>query len=222
MNRHPSVQSTRLRLEAIEDDVICLGGGEYRAVLEIGSVNFGLQGERQQEATVASYAAFLNSLTFPVQILVRVLPIDLERYLGELERRAGHELPEHLADLARDHAAFLRRLARNRTLLERRFYLVVPAGREAVGPRRGWPLGRRAAAPDPTAARRQLTVRCEEIARQLARCELSARRLRSVELAQLYHACWCPELARTQRLRRELAEYTALVVQADGAQEREA
>jgi hypothetical protein len=220
MNRHPSVQSTRLRLEAIEDDVVCLGGGEYRAVLEVGSVSFGLQGERQQEATLASYAAFLNSLAFPVQILVRVLPINLERYLTDLERRAAHELPEQLADLARDHAAFLRRLARNRTLLERRFYLIVPAGREAVGHRRGWPLVRRAAAPDPNAARRQLTVRCEEIARQLARCELSTRRLRSVELAQLYYACWCPELARTQRLHRELTEYTALVVQADGAKER--
>ncbi|HZR97751.1 MAG TPA: hypothetical protein VFE37_03535 [Chloroflexota bacterium] len=220
MSRHPSVQSTRLRLEAIDDDVVCLTGGEYRAVLEVGSVNFGLQGERQQEVLVASYAAFLNSLTFPVQVLVRVLPLDLDRYLGDLERRARDALPEPMAELARDHAAFLRRLARNRTLLERRFYLVVPAGRDATGPDRGWRLLRRAPALDLAAARRQLTVRCEEIARQLGRCELSVRRLRSVELAQLYHACWCPELARVQRLRRDLAEYTALVVRADNSNER--
>jgi hypothetical protein len=44
----------------------------------------------------------------------------------------------------------------------------------------------------------------------------------SVELAQLYHACWCPELARAQRVRRALAEYTALVVQADDATKRRA
>jgi hypothetical protein len=220
MSRHPSVQSTRQRLEAIDDDVVCVAGGEYRAVLEVGSVNLGLQGERQQEVLVASYAAFLNSLTFPVQVLVRVLPLDLDRYLGDLERRARDELPEPMAELARDHAAFLRRLARNRTLLERRFYLVVPAGRDATGPDRGWRLLRRTQELDLTAARRQLTVRCEEIARQLGRCELSARRLRSVELAQLYHACWCPELARVQRLRRDLADYTALVVRASDASER--
>ena len=59
-----------------------------------------------------------------------------------------------------------------------------------------------------------------EIARQLARCELTVRRLRSVELASLYHACWCPELARVQRLRRELAEFTTLIVQADDRTER--
>src|SRR4051812_49794492 len=111
MSRHPSVQTTRLGLQAIEDDVVCLVGGAYRAVLEAGSVHFGLPDERQQEATVASYAACLNSLSFPVQLLIRVLPIDLERYLGALERRAASELPDHLADLARDHAAFLRRLA---------------------------------------------------------------------------------------------------------------
>jgi len=220
MSRHPSVQSSRLDLEAIEDDVVYIAGGDYRAVLEVGSVNFGLQGERQQEVLVASYAAFLNSLAFPVQVLVRVLPLDLDRYLGELERRARDELPEPMAELARDHAAFLRRLARNRTLLERRFYLVVPAGRDATGPDRGWRLIRRARAVDLAAARRQLTVRCEEIARQLGRCELSVRRLHSIELAQLYHACWCPELARVQRLGRELTDYTALVVRASSAGER--
>ena len=222
MSRPASVQRSRISLEAIEDDVVRLAGGEYRAVLEVGSVNFGLQGEGQQETILASYAAFLNSLTFPVQILVRVLPIEIERYLADLERRARTELPEPLAELARDHVAFLRRLARNRTLLERRFYLVVPADGEAEGGRRGWPFRRRSRGGSLAQARRQLTVRCEEVARQLARCGLTARRLGSIELAQLYQACWCPELARVQRLRRELGEYTALVVRAstEDAEER--
>ena len=46
----------------------------------------------------------------------------------------------------------------------------------------------------------------------LAGCGLTARRLSGPEIAQLFHACWCPELARVQRLRRALDEYTALVV----------
>jgi hypothetical protein len=220
MSRPASVQRTRIGLEAIADDVVRLAGGEYRAVLEVGSLSFGLQDEGQQEAILASYAAFLNSLTFPVQILVRVLPLEIERYLADLERRAHHELPEPLAELARDHVAFLRRLARNRTLLQRRFYLVVPAEGEGPG-RRGWPFRRRPSGADLAEARRQLTVRCDEVVRQLGRCGLSARRLGSVELAQLYQACWCPELARVQRLRRALGDYTALVVRA-GAGERRA
>jgi len=212
MSRLASVQTAHFSLEAIEDGVVRLAGGQYRAVIEVGSVNFGLQGEAEQEATVASFAAFLNSLSFPVQILVRALPIDVDGYLGELERRALG-LSEPLADLARDHVAYLRRLARSRTLLERRFYLVVPAQAEVPRARYRSPFGRKAPAAEPDAARKQLTFRCEEVERQLARCGLVARRLATVDLAQLFHSCWCPELARTQRVRRELADCTAMVVQ---------
>ncbi len=221
MGRLVSVQSAHLGLESIEDDVLCLSGDQYRAVLEVGSVNFALQGEVEQEATVAGFAAFLNGLSFPVQILMRAIPIDLQAYLVELERRAI-QLPENLADLARDHAAFLRRLAKARTLLERRFYLVIPAeeGSERAAHLLGWPFGRKTPDLDAAAAAKQLTFRCEEIARQLGRCGITARRLSSVELAQLLYGCWCPELARVQRVRRGLAEYTLPVIRGLGTEGR--
>lgn len=216
MSRIASIQSARLGLEAIEEDVVRLPGGQYRAVVDVGSVDFALKGEVEQEALIVGYARFLNGLTYPVQILVRALPIDVEGYLGELEQRARQSLPEHLAALARDHVAFVRRLARGRSLLERRFYLVIPADGEARPVRGFWPFRRRRdSALDLADARRQLTFRCEEIAAQLGRCGLKTRRLTSLELAQLYYACWCPELTRVQRLQRDLADYTALVVQDD-------
>lgn len=218
MKHRATVQSTQLGLEAIEEDVVQLPGGQYRAVLEVGSVDFALKGEVEQEALITGYARFLNGLTYPIQIAVRALPIDVERYLDDLEQRARRELPEPLAELARDHVAFVRRLARSRSLLERRFYVVVPADGAEQPARRGWPFARRHdLARDLAEARRQLTHRCDQIATQLDACGLKARRLTSRELAQLYYASWCPELARVQRLQRDLADYTALVVQAGRA-----
>lgn len=210
MKRRASVQGVHGFLTAIEDGVVRLSDGQDRAMLEVGSVNFALRGEVEREAIVAGFAAFLNGLTFPIQIVVRVLAVDVARYLDDLEGRAG-QLPECLAELARDHAAFVRRLSRNRTLLERRFYLVVPAPVETPGQR--WPFGRSRRAADPANIRRHLTARCDEVQRQLGRCGLAARRLGTLELAQLYYAWWCPELARLQRLQRGLADYTTLVVQ---------
>ena len=210
MSTTASVQTAHIGLEALADDVVCLTGARYRAVLEVGSVNFGLLGDIEQEATVASFAAFLNSLPGPVQILVRALPIDVDGYLEDLERRALH-LPETLADLARDHVAYLRRLARSRTLLQRQFYLVVPASEETVRSR-GWPFRRKAPRSADVDVCKQLTFRCEELERELGRCGLVVRRLTSIELAQLFYGCWCPELARVQRIRREFSEYAALVV----------
>ena len=218
MSTTASVQTAHIGLEALADNIVCLTGGHYRAVLEVGSVNFGLLGEVEQEATVASFAAFLNSLPGPVQVLVRALPIDVDGYLEDLERRALH-LPEALADLARDHVAYLRRLARSRTLLQRQFYLVVPGSEETVRSS-AWPFGRKAPRSAGADVCKQLTFRCEELERELGRCGLVVRRLTTVELAQLFYGCWCPELARVQRIRRELSEYTTLVARAGSEKER--
>src|SRR5262245_16550131 len=142
MSRVRSVQRAHLGIDAIADGVLTLAGGQQRAVLEVGSVNFGLKGETDQEAIVASYGAFLNSLSYPVQILVRVVAVDVEAYVADLERRLPHVGSDRLAELGRDHIAFLRRLAHRRTLLERRFYVVVPGPGPSRRARRLWLFGR--------------------------------------------------------------------------------
>jgi hypothetical protein len=215
--KHASVQTTRLDIEAIQMDVVQLAGGEYRAVLEVTGTARPFEDEARLEAVLAGFAAFLNGLSYPLQILVRASPVDLSRYLSALEERGRQVLDGHLAELAHDHAAFVQGLARQRTLLERRFYVVVPA---ESGSATGWAarFGRGSqrtdAEPRREAARRQLTFRCEDVARQLARCGLTARRLGDLELAQLYLACWSPERARAQRFRQQLDDYTTLAVRA--------
>jgi hypothetical protein len=62
---------------------------------------------------------------------------------------------------------------------------------------------------------RLLTDRCEVIGRQLGRAGLRATRLDDLGLARLYHTSWAPEVARAQRLQRELADYSAFVVAAE-------
>jgi hypothetical protein len=123
-------------VDAIEAGVVRLAAApvrEYRAVLEVGAP--GAAAPDDEGAALAAYAAFLNALTFPVQILVRALPYDLDAYVDRWARRAaGYAGDGVLAELAADHVAFLRRLARGRSLLERRFFVVVPAESAPEGP----------------------------------------------------------------------------------------
>jgi hypothetical protein len=220
----------RVDLTAIKDSVACFGSGrqaEYCAVLEVAGSQQSLAkvDEAKQEELLAGYAQFLNSLTFVFQLVVQVHPVDLAWYVARVEERARFLSPSLVA-IARDHAAFVQGLTRQRTLLERRTYVVVPwsaatelgsARNPALRWRLPWRSSGRVTIDDEHAFRleaisRQLTDRCDAIGRQLSRAGLRTARLDDVGLAQLYHSSWAPEIARSQRLRRELTDYTALVV----------
>lgn len=180
-----------LPLDDIVDGVICLRGRDYRAVLEAGSVNFALKSENEQEAIMAGYRAFLNSLSYPIQVVARILPTDVEGYLAGLRERLGGRGGETLHRLALDHETFVRRLARERTLLERRFFVVVPAGLEGTFERKAmrwpWQVASGNARHTLEAATRQLNFRCYELIQAMASFGVTTRRLGSRELVSLWN-----------------------------------
>ena len=223
-----SVQ-VRLDVTAIQNGVVRFGStgqAEYCAVMEVAGSQESLAkvDDAKQEELLAAYSQFLNSVTFAFQLVVQVHPVDLSWYVTRVEERA-RALSPALVAIARDHAAYVQSLTRQRTLLERRIYIVVPwtsAVEGAAGPS-GLRLtrllpGRRGRVSmtdrqlDAQRIQRLLADRCEVIGRQLGRAGLRATRLDDLGLARLYHTSWAPEVARAQRLQRELADYSALVV----------
>ena len=171
--------------------------------------------EATQEELLAGRAQFLNAQTTPFQVLVRAEPIDFEGHLRRVQARIAL-LPAPLGTIALDYLGFLPVLARQRTLLERHCYVVLPDQRAAlpaaaVSRRLQHLLGRGRHAElssDPEAVSapvaRRLQARAKLVARQLGRSGLRTRRLDSQQIAELLHRCWSPGLARVQRLREEL------------------
>ena len=225
-----SVQA-RLDLTAIRAGVACFGSGdqaEYCAVMEVAGSQESLAkvDDAKQEELLAAYAQFLNSLTFPFQIVVQVHPVDLAWYVARVEERARVAVSGPGRDCPRPRRVCPEPDA-TANLLERRIYIVVPWSSSAEDRRATRPsllavtVATTSASPRPTTSctsesvQRLLADRCEVISRQLGRAGLRATRLDDLGLAQLYHVAWAPEVARTQRLRRELADYTALVVGAE-------
>jgi len=205
---------------------------QYRAVLQVNSVNFALASATEQEAYLAGYAAFLNGLGYPIQTLARVLPLDLTAYLNRLcaDHRSTESCdppsPAIFARLAAEHESFVRRLATEHTLLERRFYLIVPAEaptdtasgrtggatgtgggaalqaaleRLVPGMRRARERSGRQQRFDASAQR--LHLRVEDIIRQLTRVGIEARRLRGQELVDLYADCLIAATTRQPTVR---------------------
>lgn len=126
------------------------GGVEGAGVLDLGSdgaavvcaattVNLGLRTPAEQDALVAGYGAWLNSLTGPVQVLVRADRIDLEPLVAQLEAGAADLADPALEAAALAHAEFLADLAAGRDLLRRQVLLVL---REPLPPGSGGLAGR--------------------------------------------------------------------------------
>ena len=55
----------------ITNNLLILNDGSMSKVVQVGTINFGLLSEEEQNAAIYAYAGILNSLNFPIQIVIR-------------------------------------------------------------------------------------------------------------------------------------------------------
>ncbi len=101
------------------DGVIDLGADGLAMICRASSVSFSLRTPVEQEALVAGFGRYLNSLGEPAQVVIRAEPIDLGPVIAELERGAPALPHPGLEEAARAHARFLAELGRTRCLRTR-------------------------------------------------------------------------------------------------------
>lgn len=147
--------------------VIDLGASGHAAVAACGTVNFALRTDTEQDALVASFGQLLNSITGPIQLLVRTHRVDLTDGVARL-REAAPSLPHPaLEHAATEHADFLAELSARRDVLHRQVLLT------AREPAPGRARRRRPVAD--AAAGSRLGRRLEEAGRSLAGAQIPVR-----------------------------------------------
>ncbi len=125
-----------------EQGVVDLGADGAAVVCRASSLTFGLRTHGEQEALVAAFARFLDSLTAPAQITVRAGLADLDRMAADIEGSAPTLPHPELERAALEHARFLRRLGAGRDVLRRSVLVTL---RQARGSDATTTLHRRAA-----------------------------------------------------------------------------
>src|SRR5216110_2877172 len=192
-----SVQRTFLSIRKVGDSgMACYVGNQsgsrlYRTALEVTGVNFALLSEPEQQAMFEGYQRHLAGVAFSTQLLVRVSRLDLNTYLHSLAC-ARDVAEETWAKLALDHSAFVERLNQNKMLLERRFYVIIPANNLAIQ-RPFLPRLRKAKEHQEEQtweeAEQQLQLRCELVAAALEQLGLHVRQLGSDDFIRLLDDC---------------------------------
>lgn len=120
-----STQST-LKFKRIEDGILEMEDGGLRTALIVSSTNFALKSVEEQEAQVASYASFLNTLGFPIQIVVQSRILDLSDYIKKIEAAATNQANPLLRQQTISYIAFIQELISGGNIMNKNFYVIVP------------------------------------------------------------------------------------------------
>jgi len=115
-----------LEIKEIKEDMIILKNGGVRAVLMTSSVNFVLKSKEEQEALVFRYQEFLNSLDFPIQIVIASRKFRIDDYLQFLEEQIPQQKSELLQIQTNDYIEFVKGLTEITNIMTESFYVVVP------------------------------------------------------------------------------------------------
>jgi hypothetical protein len=84
-----------------------------------------LLSKRDQDTKIYAYAAFLNSLTFPVQILIRNKRVDVSSYIKLLEDQEQKTTNQLLSRQIHLYKEFIHEMVKINVVLNKSFYIVL-------------------------------------------------------------------------------------------------
>lgn len=172
------------------DNVVVLEGGNACMIIEITASNFALLSKREQDTRIFSYAALLNSLSFPIQILIRNKRMDITSYIKELDGIIKNTKNPQLATYIQYYRTFVHEMVTVNVVLNKAFYIVVPfSSLEAGvgGVTQTVQKGQSHTEALAQTAKKTLQTKADSLLGQLQKFAMSARILEREDLIKLFY-----------------------------------
>ena len=210
-------QSSQLYLKVAEirDDTAILKNGGLRAVLKSSSINLNLKSEEEQNAVIYSYQNFLNSLEFPIQIVVRSKKLDLDTYIEKLKKTGIKQTNPLLQKQTFEYIEYISRLVEYADIMEKEFYVIIPQdpfGKEKKSIIRSFLEN---IFPQDSVSKikqrhkqfaelkKRLDSRVNTVRAGLESCNLRVQELNTQELIELFYETYNPQTSRAQKFSPE-------------------
>lgn len=221
------IRSTQehLDIQEIKENFVILKSGGVSAVLQTNAVNFDLLSEIEQDAIIAAFSMLLNSITFPVQIVLRSKKLDITKYIEKVQRVEAKISDPLLKHQAESYRKFVQDVIRKNDVLDKRFYVVVTTNTVAnTQPGSGafdWAIrligghNKRVNVNVDSALRAgkiELSPKIDHISKEFGRIGIKAKQLTSQELVELYFDVYNPSTVHGQRIRTNVEDYKAAIV----------
>lgn len=204
-----------LPIEDIVDNMVLLKDGSCVSILQISSVNFDLLSEREQSALIFAYGGILNSLNFPVQIVVYSNTKDVTFYLNNLKKAEEKQNNILLKERILHYRKFIEETVKKNDVLSKAFYVVLPFSILELGVKsmQSQMLGgipsftKKESASLPFSkdyilekAKASLDPKKDHLSRLFSRLGLEIRALSTKELIELFYKIYNEETAQVQRI----------------------
>ncbi len=198
-----------LDISEIKDDVVIMKDGTLRVVLLCSSINFALKSEDEQNALISAYVGFLNSIDFPLQVVIQSRRLKIEDYLERLKVAEKEQKNELLRIQIADYRSFVGELVELGQIMSKRFYVVVPYN--PLGNKRKNFFARLGDALSPALSvklreerfkdkKKDLMLRVNHVTSGLASMSVQAQMLDTQGLIELYYNVYNPDIYESQPL----------------------
>ena len=207
-NKIPSTQ-VHMPIAEIKDGVVILKDGTLRSVLMTSSINFALKSEDEQNALISSYVSFLNSIDFPLQIVVQSRRLQMKPYLDNLIKSEKEQTNELLRVQTADYRAFIQELVDIGQIMTKKFFVVVPYDPLSNKKKSFWTRFKEAVRPAFTVRlkeerfkkrREDLDLRIRQVSSGLQGMGLEIIQLDTQALVELYYGSYNPDIAFSEQL----------------------
>lgn len=182
----------QIKIKEVTDNILILPNNEYRTIIETSSINFELKSEDEQDTLIDSFQNFLNALSGPIQILIRIREIDVDRYLDELSNSMSKETEEVYKKQMKHYTEFIRNLISGNKILSRRFYIIISYTHEKPKEAHDFSL-----------SKEQLLLKQDIIIKGLEKLGMKAKVLTSLEILDLFYTFYNPKQAKMQPLTKQ-------------------
>lgn len=183
--------STQSFIEIVDivDSLVVLKGGNACVVIEVTSSNFALLSKAEQDTRIYAYASLLNSLSFPIQVVIRNKQMDITSYLTYLEQEAKQITNPLLSQHIQMYREFIADIIDVNVVLNKAFYLVIPFSSLEAGVGGVAQVVKKGSV-NPQfiqAAEKSLAPKIDSVLSQVQKLAITARVLSKEELLSLYY-----------------------------------
>lgn len=192
-------------IKEVRGGTIVLKDGGLRAILAVSSTNLALKSADEQTATISQFQSFLNSLDFPIQIVVQSRRLDIRPYLLTLEARMKDQHEPLLKLQTAGYINFIREFTEQVSIMKKTFYVVIPYESAALSVKGGFlgsifgngapqqkKSGKSAADQGFEEKQTQLDERVSVVSGGLESCGARTERLNTEEVIELFYRSFNP------------------------------